>query len=575
MNFIRALILLLLLLVSTWIIYCFITLPDLSGLGNKTRDPSISVLDDNREIIGSSGDVYAGSSNFSEISENLIRTVVFVEDKRFYSHFGLDIRGLIRAIFYNLKEARYAQGASTITQQLSKLIFLDSKKTLSRKMRELIIAFYLEYKFTKEDILSMYLNRAYFGSGLYGVKAASRRYFASSPEKLNLAESAILAGSLKAPSRLSFLINKDLNIKRAKLIINLLYKENIISESENILANKNLNSLLLVRKDSEQVKARYFIDWIYTQTPDEILRSKKDLLIKSTLNSRIQKIVNEVVELKLESENKNIQVAVIVMNYEGAVKAMKGGKDWHFSKFNRATQSKRQVGSIFKTYVYLAALNKGTSINQIMLDTPIVGKEWSPKNFGNKYEGRISIKRAFAKSSNVVAVKLSDMVGRDLIIEEVRKLGVTSKIPNELSMPLGVAAMSLLEVVGSYVPICGEGKPIIPYGIEEINLRNGDSYWKRIKPERKKIISYKVNNNMKRLLREVITKGTGKQLSKLPFTVLGKTGTTQNNRDAWFLGCSKGYVIGVWNGRDDDKSMKNVFGSTLPLSIYKSIAKRI
>jgi len=574
-KIIRVTILLLSLSTVLWIAYCIITLPDLSGLGNKTRNPSISVLDDNRKIIGSSGDVYAGSINHKDISDNLIKTLVFIEDKRFYDHFGLDLKGIIRAVFYNIKEARYAQGASTITQQLSKLIFLDSKKTLSRKMRELIIAFYLEYKFTKDDILTMYLNRAYFGSGLYGVKAASRRYFSSSPVKLNLAESAILAGTLKAPSKLSFLVNKDLNIKRAKLIISLLFKENIISESEKNLANKDLESLLSERKNSELVKARYFIDWIYSQTPDEILISKKDLLIKSTLNSRIQKIVNEAVELKLESRNKNIQVAVIVMNFEGAVKAMKGGKDWNFSKFNRATQSKRQVGSIFKTYVYLASLNKGISINQTMLDTPIVGQEWSPKNFGNKYEGRISIERAFAKSSNVIAVKLSDMVGRDLIIDEVRKLGVTSKIPNELSMPLGVAAMSLLEVVGSYVPICGEGKPIIPYGIEEINLRNGDSYWKRLKPERKKIISYNVNNNMKRLLREVIAVGTGKQLSKLPFTVLGKTGTTQNNRDAWFLGCSKGYVIGVWNGRDDDKSMKNVFGSTLPLSIYKNIAERI
>ena len=575
MKIVRVIILLLFLSALLWVFYCIITLPDLSGLGNKTRNPSISVLDDDRKLMGSSGDVYAGSANYQDISDNLIKAVVFIEDKRFYDHFGLDLKGIVRAIFYNIKKARYAQGASTITQQLSKLIFLDSKKTLSRKMRELIIAFYLEYKFTKEDILTMYLNRAYFGSGLYGVKAASRRYFSNSPEKLNLAESAILAGTLKAPTKLSFIVNKDLNIKRAKLIISLLYKENIISESEKNLANKDLDLLLLERKDSEQVKARYFIDWIYTQTPDEILRSKKDLLIKSTLNSRIQKIVNEVVELKLKSRNKNIQVAVIVMNYEGAVKAMKGGKDWSFSKFNRATQSKRQVGSIFKTYVYLAALNKGISINQTMLDTPIVGQEWSPKNFGNKYEGRISIKRAFAKSSNVVAVKLSDIMGRDLIIEEVRKLGVTSRIPNELSMPLGVAAMSLIEVVGSYVPICGEGKPIIPYGIEEINLRNGDSYWKRLKPERKNIISSNVNNNMKKLLREVIVEGTGKQLSKLPFTVLGKTGTTQNNRDAWFLGCSKGYVIGVWNGRDDDKSMKNVFGSTLPLSIYKNIAERI
>ena len=575
MKTIKVIILLLFLSALFWVFYCIVTLPDLSGLGNKTRNPSISVLDDDRKIMGSSGDVYAGSINFKDISDNLTKAVVLIEDKRFYEHFGLDFKGIVRAIFYNIKEARYAQGASTITQQLSKLIFLDSKKTLSRKMRELIIAFYLEYKFTKEDILTMYLNRAYFGSGLYGVKAASRRYFSNSPENLNLAEAAILAGTLKAPSRLSFLVNKELNIKRAKLIINLLFKENIISETEKNLANKDLDSLLLKRKNFEQVKARYFIDWIYTQTPDEILRTKKDLLVKSTLNSRVQKIVNQVVESKLESRNKNIQVAVIVMNYDGAIKAMKGGKDWNISKFNRATQSKRQVGSIFKTYVYLAALNKGISVSQTMLDTPIVGQEWSPKNFGNKYEGRISIERAFAKSSNVVAVKLADMVGRDLIIEELRKLGVTSKIPNELSMPLGVAEMSLLEVVGSYVPICGKGKPIIPYGIEEINLRNGDNYWKRLNPERKKIISYDVNNNMKRLLRKVVTQGTGQQLSKLPFTVLGKTGTTQNNRDAWFIGCSKGYVIGVWNGRDDDKSMKNVFGSTLPLSIYKNIVERI
>ncbi len=575
MKTLRLLILLLILSLMFWAFYCIITLPDLSGLGNKTRAPSISVLDDNKKIMGSSGDVYAGSSNFNDISKNLIKTVVFIEDKRFYNHFGLDLKGLIRAIFYNIKEARYAQGASTITQQLSKLIFLDSKKTLSRKMRELIIAFYLEYKFTKEDILTMYLNRVYFGSGLYGVKAASRRYFSTSPENLSLAESAILAGSLKAPSKLSFLINKDLSIKRAKLIVNLLLKKNIISQSEKNLADKDLAFLLEAKQNSNQVKARYFIDWIYTQTPGEILRSKKDLLIQSTLSSRIQKIVNEVVKLNLEKKNKNIQVAVIVMNYEGEIKAMKGGKDWNISKFNRATQSKRQVGSIFKTYVYLAALNKGTTLNHTMLDAPIVSEEWAPKNFGNKYEGKVSIKRAFAKSSNVVAVKLSDIVGRDIIIEQVKKLGITSKIPNELSMPLGVASMSLLEVVGSYSPLCGEGRPVIPYGIEEINLRNGDSYWKRVKPERKKIISNSVNNSIKKLLREVVVQGTGKQLSKLPFTVLGKTGTTQNNRDAWFIGCSKGYVIGVWNGRDDDKSMKNVFGSTLPLKIYKNIAERI
>ncbi|MAK09280.1 MAG: hypothetical protein CML36_02195 [Rhodobacteraceae bacterium] len=575
MKTIKVLFLLLFLIVIVWVLYCLITLPNLAGLGNKTRFPSISVLDDNNKIMGSSGDVYAGSIKIDDISRNLIKAVIFTEDRSFYNHFGLDLRGIIRAIFFNIKQTRYAQGASTITQQLSKLIFLDNKKTLSRKMRELMISFYLEYNFSKEDILTMYLNRVYFGSGLYGVKSASRRYFSKSPDKLTLAESVILAGSLKAPSKLSFFVNKNASIKRAKLITNLLFKENVISEKEKIKADKDLIFLLNNKFDGNSVKVRYFIDWLYTKTPAEILRSKKDLLIKSTLSSRIQKIVNEAVEIELKNKNKNIQTAVIVMNYEGAVKAMKGGNNWKFSKYNRATQSKRQVGSIFKTYVYLTALNKGVSINDTMLDSPIINEEWSPKNFGDKYLGRISIKKAFAKSSNVVAVRLSDMIGRDAIINQVKKLGVTSRISNELSLPLGVAAMSLIEVVGSYAPICGDGKPTIPYGITEINLRNGKSFWKRVKPEREKIISKRVNRNIKKLLREVTIQGTAKKLSTLSFNVLGKTGTTQSNRDAWFIGCAKGYVIGIWNGRDDDRSMQNIFGSTLPLDIYKNIIEKI
>jgi penicillin-binding protein 1A len=552
-----------------------ITLPDLSGLGNKTRAPSISVLDDKTKIMGSLGDVYAGSVTIEEISPNLIEAIVFTEDRRFFKHYGLDIRGLFRAIIFNIKEMRYAQGASTITQQLSKLIFLDSKKTLSRKMRELIISFYLEKNFNKDNILTMYLNRVYFGSGLYGIKSASRRYFLKEPSDLTLAESAILAGTLKAPSKLSFIANRAANIRRAELIISMLYKEEAITQKEKKLAIKELNILLNSNQNNNTIKARYFIDWIYTQTPEEVLRSEKDLLINSTLNSRTQKIVNDAVDLEMRNKNSKIQVAVIVMDYEGAVKAIKGGKNWKISKFNRATQSKRQVGSIFKTYVYLTALNNGFSINDTMLDQPINDKQWAPKNFGNNYEGRISLKRAFAKSSNVIAVKLSDDLGRNKIIEQVKKLGVTAIIPNELSMPLGVATMSLLEVVGSYAPICGKGKPVIPYGIKEINLRNGKNYWKRVKPDRKKIINNYTNKNMKKLLNEVINQGTAKKLSKYNFKIFGKTGTTQNNRDAWFIGCAKQHVIGVWNGRDDDKSMKNIYGSTLPLSIFSNIVEKI
>ena len=559
----------------SWIIFCFLTLPDLSGLGNKTRKPSISVLGNNNKIIGSLGDVYAGSINADNIPLHLINAVIVIEDKRFYSHSGLDFRGLARAILFNIKERRYAQGASTITQQLSKVIFLDKNKNLSRKFRELVISIYLEYKYTKQEILVMYLNRVYLGSGLYGVKAASRRYFSKLPDNLSIAESAILAGLLKAPSRLSPLVNKKASISRANLILKLLFKESLISKKELEQAKYELQNYEKKLNIKQSVKARYFIDWIYAQTPDEILRSQKDLIIKSTLNSNLQKIVNKSVKEETKKIDDSIQIAVIVMDYKGAIKALKGGKDWSKSKFNRATQSKRQIGSIFKTYVYLTALSIGYKIDDKVSDTPIVENKWRPKNFGEKYEGEISFKRAFAKSSNVAAVRISEKIGRQLIIRQTKKLGVISKIPNEPSMPLGVASMSLLEVVGSYGAICGEGRAIIPYGINEIVLRNGKSFWKRTTPKRKKIISKKNQKEIKELLREVVTKGTARKLSSLPFKVIGKTGTTQNNRDAWFIGCAKGNVVGVWAGRDDDKSMKNIFGSTLPLNIFRKIVNSI
>jgi len=558
-----------------WIIFCFSTLPDLSGLGNKTRKPSISVLGNNNNIIGSLGDVYAGSINQGDIPKHLADAVIVIEDKRFYSHSGLDFRGLARAILFNIKERRYAQGASTITQQLSKLIFLNKNKNLSRKLRELVISFYIEYKYNKQEILVMYLNRVYLGSGLYGVKAASRRYFSKTPNNLTIAESAILAGLLKSPSRLSPLVNKTESINRASLIVTLLFNEGLINQTEMEKAQIELKNYKEKLNIIKTVTARYFIDWVYTQTPDEVLRSKKDLLIKSTLNSYLQNAVNTAIKEETKKVDDDIQTAVVVMDYMGAIRALKGGRNWNRSKYNRATQSKRQIGSIFKTYVYLTALSIGYKLDDKVLDTPIIDNKWKPKNYGNKYEGEISFKRAFAKSSNVVAVKISEKIGRELIIRQTKKLGVISKIPNNPSMPLGVASMSLIEVVGSYGAICGKGRAIIPFGINEIVLRNGQSFWKRSPPRRKKIISNRNQKDIKKLLREVVVTGTASKLASLPFKVIGKTGTTQNNRDAWFIGCAKGYVVGVWAGRDDDKSMKNIFGSTLPLNIFNRIIKDI
>ena len=550
---------LLIFLVFSWLIYCMITLPNLEGLGNKTRKPSISIFDKNNNYVGSLGDVYAGIIEYEDISKHLVDAVIVLEDRRFFEHYGVDLRGLVRAMLQNLKELRYSQGASTITQQLSKLIFLNSEKTLSRKIRELMIAFYLEYKFTKNEILTMYLNRAYFGSGQYGIKAASKRFFLKEPKDLSIAEASILAGSLKAPSRLALTVNKKASISRARTVLKLLNRNNLISLRILENSEKELNNIKNKNYFFDE-NIRYYIDWLHASTPDEVLNNKKDLIITSTLDPQVQKTINFSLKKNTNKLDNNIQSAVVVMNFDGAVKGMLGGRRWSESKFNRATQSKRQLGSVFKTYVYLTALDMGFNLTDKIMDTPIKKGEWSPKNFSNKYEGLISLKKAFATSSNVAAIRLSDLVGRENIIKQVKKFGITSKVLNNPSMALGTSSFSLLETVGSFGAICGRGMPVIPFGINEIKLRDNRSIWKRNLPERNKVVSNQVLIKLKKLLRSVVKEGTGKRIAKVPIDIIGKTGTSQKNRDAWFLGCAKKHVIGVWVGRDDDKSMKNIYG---------------
>ncbi len=575
MRSFKIIILLVVLSSLVWVFFCVLTLPSLKGIGNKTRVPSVTVFNEQKKIVGSIGDVYGGEIlQIKDLPSHLIDSILILEDKNFYSHYGIDFKALIRAIIINLKEMSYVQGGSTITQQLSKVIFLDTKKNLSRKFKELIISFYLEYKFTKNEILLMYVNRVYLGSGVYGVEAAAKRYFSKSVRSLTIADSAILAGLLKAPSKLSPLSNINASVKRGKLVIELLYKEKKISKEEYNSAKKKLIDLKQ-NKNYRSFSPRYYIDWIYSTTPDEILNSKKDLHIYSTLNSKLQRNVNNVIKNKRKDINHNIQTAVVIMDYDGAVKAIIGGKSWHESKFNRATQSKRQLGSIFKTYVYLTALSVGYDINDYVLDEPIISDDWKPKNFASKYRGKITLKEAFAISSNVAAIRIAEEIGRKSIIDMTKKLGIISYIPDEPSMALGVASMSLLEVVGSFAAICGSGRPIIPFGIREIRHRDSVNIWKRNKPSRKKVIDEPALSKIKVLLEEVIKNGTGKRLSKMPVTIIGKTGTSQKNRDAWFIGCTKNYIIGVWAGRDDDKSMSNVFGSTLPLQIFKDIVDNL
>ena len=317
------------------------------------------------------------------------------------------------------------------------------------------------------------------------------------------------------------------------------------------------------------------MDRIYSSTPDEVLNSEKDLFIHTTFDYEIQKKVDKAIKKRTKSLDPKIEIAVAIMNIKGEVKSLVGGKNWNISKFNRATQSKRQIGSVFKTFVYLTAIDMGYGVNDKVMDSPILDRKWAPKNYANKYEGEITLKRAYAISSNVAAVRITENIGREPVIKYTKRLGIISKISDTPSMALGVSSMSLLELVGSFGAICGKGKAVIPFGIREIKLRNGNSIWERISTERKNIINSATLKKIQELMREVVLQGTAKKLRGLPFNVMGKTGTSQKNRDAWFIGCSKNKVIGVWVGRDDDKSMKNIFGSNLPLLIFKDIITAI
>ena len=317
------------------------------------------------------------------------------------------------------------------------------------------------------------------------IKAATKRFFSKEPEDLSIAEASILAGSLKAPSRLSIINNKEASLSRARTVINLLTSNKLITEAQSKSAIVELESINRKNYYSDN-GYRYYIDWLHSMTPDEILNNKKDLIVISTLDLKIQKILDNAVQDNIKNMDKKIQAAAVVMDYTGAVKAMLGGRNWQESKFNRATQSKRQIGSVFKSYVYLTAISMGYALSDKIEDTPIKKDNWTPKNFSDKYEGKINLLRAFAISSNVAAIRLSDIVGQENIIKQIKKLGIATEIQNNPSMALGTSSFSLIEVVGSFGAMCGNGIAVIPYGINKVKLRNDVEIWKRDSPTRKR-----------------------------------------------------------------------------------------
>ncbi len=550
--------------------YYFQDLPSLSDLETKDGKRVIEINYASGNRLTNRGEIYSSEINYYEIPQHLINAVVATEDRRFFNHHGVDIFGIIRAFYVNHKAERVVQGGSTVTQQLAKLLFLQPDRTFKRKIQEVLLALQLERHFTKEEILTFYLNRAYFGSGNYGVGNAAKYYFKKDVSQLTLNEAALLAGLLKAPSKLSPKNNKELAEERANVVISNMIDAGYLDE-------KNLREINQdISYKNDRAERLYFADFVTDQLPDFLGKkqdSKQVISVVTTLDENFQARLESAVD-KFVNENqaklKKSQLAVVVMDKSGAIRAMAGGKDYHESQFNRATYAKRQPGSAFKTFVYLAAFENGAKVDDVYEDRKINVGAWLPENYNNHYLGNVTLKRAFAESLNSVAIQLGKRVGGGKIATIARKCGIMSSIDSaDLTIALGTNEVTVLELTSSYATIANDGVAIIPYAI--LNVKgDGELLYERQSSGLNRVISEEALVNIKEVLNEVVTKGTGSKAG-ISNNVYGKTGTSQNFRDAWFVGFDENYVIGVWIGNDDNSATDKITGGSLPAKLFKEI----
>lgn len=561
--------LILFLILAAFLFYCYKTLPDIEVAFSKTRQPSTTVIAENGNEIQTFGNTFSHVVYLDELPSYVPAAIVDTEDRRFYAHFGFDIIGLTRALVQNILQKRYAEGASTITQQVAKNLFLTPQKSLKRKVQELFIALWLEHKFTKEQILTLYLNRVYLGAGVYGIEAAANKYFLKSSRDLNLKEVAVLAGLLKAPSRYNPIANKQKAIERATIVLNLMYQHGSITKEEYEKALKTpLEDITIYQVGG----AHHFADMVYSEVNDYIGERDRDIYVSTTLDQDLQETAEKILRQSIKSHFKqNVQEgAVVILDYNGAIQALVGGINYERNQFNHATQALRQPGSAFKTFVYLTALQNGFEPSDIIEDKPIQISNWSPKNYNKKSYGKVSLDFAFSQSLNLATVYLSQKLDIDEIIQNAKRMGITTELKKIPSLSLGSCEVKVIDMAAAYLSIANGGFAAWPYAIREIYTKDGQQLYERISDESSQILDEETTEKMTNMLQNVIQNGTGKS-ALLPEFVAGKTGTSQDFRDAWFVGFTKKYVVAVWVGNDDNSAMKGISGGTLPAEIFKKI----
>lgn len=554
--------------------YYYHDLPQIDELRAKSYKKSIEVLYSNGRKITTVGDTYDNQITYDQIPQYLVDAVVATEDRRFFKHYGFDAVGIARAFWSNHKAGHIVQGGSTITQQLVKLIYFDSSRTIKRKVQELLLAIKIERIFSKEEILTLYLNRAYFGAGNYGIASASKYYFNRDVSDLSLNQSAILAGLLKAPSKLSPTKNRELAEDRAQQVL-----ENMIAAG--YLKREDLKNLgKNFHYKTDKLQKLYFADYVvenfgYFLPTDE--KKNKFFKITTTLDEKIQNIAEDVVDdyaVKYSKTLGNAQIAVLVMEKDGAIRGMIGGKNYQKGPFNRAVYAKRQPGSTFKTFIYLEAFIEGFNVDDLVEDKEITVGDWQPENYNNNYHGEVTLKESFAQSMNSVAVQLYETIDKNELITDIRKMGILSEInKDDPTTALGTMQLSLFELVNAFAVIANDGNGVIPYQIMQIDNYKGNLYERKSSGIGQVIDEYAIFK-MKEILREVVATGTGKK-ANVANNIYGKTGTTQNYQDAWFIGSDDHYVIGVWVGNDNNKPTNHITGGSIPAEIFGAIASQL
>ncbi len=545
-------------------------LPLTADLGELNRTPSITLTDAGGKTFATRGAAFGYRVKVEEMPAHLPAAFIVTEDRRFYSHSGIDVRGLLRAMLANWQAGAVVQGGSTITQQLAKNTFLKPERTWTRKFEEMFLAFWLERHYSKEQILTLYLNRIYLGSGAYGVDAAAREYFGKSVRDVTLPEAAMLAALTRAPSRYSPEADLKLAQQRANLVVDLMLEDGLINDDEAKKA-KTKPAKPVLKEGVES--ANYFADFVMDQLTKLDIARDKDLIVRTTIDTKLQTAAQKNLTAILDRDGKNRAVsqgALIAMEPSGAVRSLVGGRDYTQSTFNRAFQAHRQPGSAFKPFVYLAALEHGLSPDDIRDDAPYENRGWMPENYDGSYLGPITLREALAKSVNTVAVRVADEVGRRKVIEVAQRLGIQSPLEPNRSLPLGTSEVTLYEMTRAFGAFANNGNRVDPYVILDVKTADGTVLYEYRAAPPITVMNQQALSDMNQMLFEVVQTGTGQRASLDPRPAGAKTGTSQEWHDAWFVGYTADFITGVWVGNDDSTAMGRVVGGTIPASIWKA-----